>query len=44
MKDEKLTILCVDDDPDVLDSLRIVLESRGYTMVGARSEIGRAHV
>jgi DNA-binding response OmpR family regulator len=37
MKDEKLTILCVDDDPDVLDSLRIVLESRGYTMVGARS-------
>jgi DNA-binding response OmpR family regulator len=37
MKDEKLTILCVDDDPDVLDSLRIVLESKGYTMVGARS-------
>ena len=37
MKDNKFVILCVDDDPDVLDSLRIILESKGYFMVGAES-------
>lgn len=37
MKDDKFVILCVDDDPDVLDMLRIVLESKGYLMVGANS-------
>jgi two-component system, chemotaxis family, chemotaxis protein CheY len=35
MKDGKYVILCIDDDPDVLVSLRIVLESRDYTVVTA---------
>ena len=30
-------ILCVDDDPDVLSFLKIVLESEGYRFVGAAS-------
>lgn len=31
------TILVVDDDPDVLDTFRLVLEKHGYEMVGAES-------
>lgn len=37
MKDGKYVILCVDDDRDLLDALRLVLESNGYTVVTARS-------
>lgn len=37
MKDGKYVILCVDDDADMLDSLRLVLENNGYIMVGAES-------
>jgi DNA-binding response OmpR family regulator len=37
MKDGKFVILCIDDDQDVLDSLRIVLEHNGYTMVEAKT-------
>lgn len=37
MQDGKHVILCVDDDQDMLDALRLVLESNGYVMVGARS-------
>ncbi len=35
MKDGKHVILCIDDDPDILESLRIVLEANGYTMAEA---------
>jgi len=35
MKDGKYVILCIDDDPDVLVSLIIVLESRSYVVVTA---------
>jgi DNA-binding response OmpR family regulator len=35
MPDPKPNILCVDDDPDVLFSLKVVLESGGYTVVTA---------
>ncbi len=35
MQDGKHVILCVDDDPDVLDTLRTILEANGYTMVEA---------
>lgn len=35
MKDGKYVILCVDDDPDVLDVLRMILEKNGYAMVQA---------
>ena len=35
MKDQKYVILCVDDDQDTLDMLRIALESGGYTVVEA---------
>jgi len=35
MQDGKHVILCVDDDRDLLEALRIVLESNGYVMVGA---------
>jgi DNA-binding response OmpR family regulator len=41
MQDGKPVILCVDDDQDLLDALRLVLEKNGYAMVEARSaEIG----
>jgi DNA-binding response OmpR family regulator len=32
---DKHRILVVDDDPDLLDTLRLVLEKHGYEMVGA---------
>jgi DNA-binding response OmpR family regulator len=35
MQDGKYVILCIDDDEDLLESLRIVLEANGYMMVGA---------
>jgi DNA-binding response OmpR family regulator len=34
---DKHTILVIDDDPDLLDTVRIVLETHGYEMVGAES-------
>ena len=37
MPDAKRVILCVDDDPDILEFLRIVLESNGYTCRQAAS-------
>ncbi|MBE0569238.1 MAG: response regulator [Deltaproteobacteria bacterium] len=48
MRKDNPVILCVDDDPDVLASLRIVLESDGYVVATARNgkeglrEFGRA--
>ena len=48
MPKEKTLILCVDDDPDVLRSLQVVLESDGYAVQTARTgkeglmEIGRS--
>jgi DNA-binding response OmpR family regulator len=35
MRNNKHVILCVDDDPDVLASLKVVLESGGYEVVTA---------
>jgi len=41
MQDGKHVILCVDDDQDLLDAMRLVLEKNGYVMVEARSaELG----
>lgn len=37
MTTEKPRILCVDDDPDILSYLQIVLEGEGYEFVGAGS-------
>ncbi|KKL79276.1 hypothetical protein LCGC14_2016460 [marine sediment metagenome] len=37
MQDGKRVILCVDDDPDFLDVLQMILESNGYVMVQAAS-------
>lgn len=37
MKDSKYVILCIDDDQDVLNVLRVFLESNGYIMTGALS-------
>jgi DNA-binding response OmpR family regulator len=37
MKNGKYVILCIDDDQDVLDSLRIVLEHNDYIMVEAKT-------
>lgn len=37
MKDGKHVILCIDDDQDVLDALRIVLEKNNYTMLEAKT-------
>jgi CheY-like chemotaxis protein len=35
MSDSKRVILCIDDDPDVLSVLQILLESEGYGFAGA---------
>ena len=35
MRDGKYVILCIDDDPDFLDTLKPVIESGGYLMVTA---------
>jgi len=35
MSDDKPVILCIDDDPDILDFLEIVLEAEGYAFAGA---------
>ncbi len=37
MKDGKHVILCIDDDQDILDALRMVLEKNAYVMVEAPS-------
>ena len=37
MKDGKYIVLCIDDDPDILDSLRMVLEANDYVMIEAES-------
>lgn len=37
MKEGKFVVLCIDDDQDLLDSIRIVLESKGYLVQTADS-------
>jgi DNA-binding response OmpR family regulator len=37
MKDGKHVILCIDDDQDVLDALRIVLEKNNYIVYDAKT-------
>lgn len=37
MRDGKQVILCIDDDPDILTFLRVVLEAEGYVVVDASS-------
>jgi DNA-binding response OmpR family regulator len=37
MQDGKHVILCVDDDPDVLEYLKAVLESEGYVFESAET-------
>ena len=37
MKNGKNVILCIDDDPDFIDSLRIIIESAGYIIETAES-------
>lgn len=37
MKDGKHVILCIDDDQDVLDALRIVLEKNNYAVLDAKT-------
>ncbi len=37
MQDGKYVILCIDDDPDILECLRMVLEANGYIMAEAGS-------
>lgn len=42
MNERKPVILCIDDDPDFLDSLRTILEGEGFQMIAASSaEEGR---
>jgi DNA-binding response OmpR family regulator len=35
MQDGKYTILCIDDDPDILETLKVVLEANDYTVAQA---------
>lgn len=37
MQDGKFVILCIDDDPDILESLKVVLEANDYIVVTAPS-------
>ncbi len=37
MSADKPLVLCVDDDPDILDFLQIVLEKEGFAFAGAAS-------
>jgi CheY-like chemotaxis protein len=37
MQDGKYVILVLDDDPDILESLRIILEANGYAVASAGS-------
>jgi len=37
MRGSQFVILCVDDDPDTLDVLKLVLEANAYAFVGASS-------
>jgi len=37
MSDDETLILCIDDDPDILETMKIILESAGYRFVGASS-------
>ena len=37
MKNGKHVILCVDDDKDILDSMKVVLEANNYLMVSANT-------
>lgn len=37
MQDGKHVILVVDDDPDILETLQVVLEAHGYAFAGAAS-------
>lgn len=37
MQDGKHVILCVDDDPDILEYLKVVLGANGYKVITARS-------
>jgi DNA-binding response OmpR family regulator len=37
MQDGKHVILCIDDDQDFLDALRMVLEANGYVVVEANT-------
>jgi DNA-binding response OmpR family regulator len=37
MSEKKPVILIVDDDPDILDTFRLILEKHDYVMVGAET-------
>lgn len=37
MSQKQHVILVVDDDPDILDTFRLILEKHGYVMAGART-------
>ncbi len=37
MTEKKPLVLCIDDDPDILSYLKIVLEAEGFDYVGAAS-------
>lgn len=40
MNEEKRNILLVDDDPDFLEPVRMLLDAHGYTVAAAHSEEG----
>jgi two-component system response regulator MtrA len=44
MKNSKALILCVDDDQDLLDSMRIILEGHGYAVETATTALEGIHL
>jgi two-component system response regulator VicR len=35
MVEEKIKVLCIEDEPQMIDLIRLILESKGYEVVGA---------
>jgi len=35
MVEEKIKVLCIEDEPQMIDLIRLILESKGYEVIGA---------
>jgi len=35
MAEKKIKVLCIEDEPQMIDLIRLILESKGYEVIGA---------
>jgi CheY-like chemotaxis protein len=35
MTEDKKTVVCIEDEPDMIDFIKFILERRGFTLIGA---------